>query len=197
MPYLRRFGLGVLCVCTSTRRVNVAPLLPAGETLVSCRTFDTLFVRSELKSCFWSPKRTSLLPVRSAAVPRLIEPSSACSLPSPLEKTASRRSRVLEDTRTTSGAYTWSSGAGSLVGAEMTEPITCAPGGGSLAVAGFVLNTVIDPLTVNRRPSRPNESFGSERYASGLPVHVFHGTVVVALEPETVNGWALAPLVFA
>src|SRR5947199_222267 len=132
--YLRRFGLGFFGVCTSTRRVTVAPLLPAGETLVSCKRFDTLFVRSELKSRLGNTKRTSLLPLRSDAVPRFIEPSSACSV-----------------------------GAGSVVGAEITDPMACAPGGGSLAVAGFVLNTATEPLTVNSRPSRPRVPFGSER----------------------------------
>src|SRR5207249_3202785 len=103
-PYLRRFGLGFLGVCTSTRRVTVAPLLPPGETLVSCKRFEALFVRSELKSCLGKTKRTSLLPLRRDAVPRLIEPSSVCSFPSPLEKTARRRSRVLAETRRSSGA---------------------------------------------------------------------------------------------
>jgi hypothetical protein len=65
--------------------------------------------------------------------------------------------------------------------------MTCTPGGGSVAVAGFVLKTVTEPLTVNTRPSRPSESFGSERYASGLPEHVFQGTVIVAFEPETLR----------
>ena len=75
--------------------------------------------------------------------------------------------------------------------------MTCTPGGGSLAVAGFVLKTVSDPLRVKTLPSRPSESLGSDRYASGLPAQVFQGTVIVALEPETVRAWALAPFVFA
>ena len=34
---------------------------------------------------------------------------------------------------------------------------------GSLAVAGLVLNTMTDPVSLNSRPSRPNVSFGSDR----------------------------------
>src|SRR5207249_6024972 len=63
--YLLRFGLGFFGVCTSTRRVTVAPLLPPRETLVSCRMFETLLVRSALKSCLGRTKRMSLLPLRS------------------------------------------------------------------------------------------------------------------------------------
>jgi hypothetical protein len=43
----------------------------------------------------------------------------------------------------------------------------------------------------------PRLSFGRERYALGLAAHVFHGTVIEAVEPLTVSGCATAPFVFA
>jgi hypothetical protein len=139
----------------------------------------------------------SLLPPRSAAEPRPVPPSTAPSLPSPLENTTKRSSRVLLETRSTSGAYTLSVGAGSLVGAAIGVPITCAPGGGSVGAAGVFRSTLTLPLTVNSRPSRPRLSFGSDRYALGLPAHVFQGTVIDAVDPETDSGWATAVFVFA
>ena len=101
-----------------------------------------------------------------------------------------------------SGACTVRSGAGSVVGAWTTGPVTFTPAGGSLALAGFDLSTVTVPETVNSRPSNAGGtasfvSFGSDTYACGLAAHVFHGTVNVAVLPETVNAWAVAPFVFA
>jgi hypothetical protein len=61
--------------------------------------------------------------------------------------------------------------------------MTTAPGGGAEGLAGLLRLTLTEPLTTNSRPSRPSESFGSERYASGLPAHVFHGTLIEAFEP--------------
>jgi hypothetical protein len=54
-------------------------------------------------------------------------------------------------------------GAGSVVGAGTTVPITCAPGGGAVAVAGLLGSTETEPVTTNSCPSRLSESFGSER----------------------------------
>ena len=84
--------------------MTVPPFVPPGDTLVNCKRFEALFVRRPLKSALGSTKRTSLFPLRNAAVPRFVEPSTACSLPSPLEKTAKRSTRVLVETRSTSGA---------------------------------------------------------------------------------------------
>src|SRR3954447_1271238 len=113
-----------------------------------------------------------------------------------------RRSRVFAATRMSSGACTVRSGAGSVAGAWMTGPVILTPAGGSLALAGFDLSTVTVPETVNSRPSSAGGtasfvSFGRDTYACRLAAHVFQGTVSVAVLPETVNGWALAPFVFA
>jgi hypothetical protein len=44
----------------------------------------------------------------------------------------------------------------------------------------------------------PRLSFGKERYALGLPAHVFQSSPVIdAVDPETVSGWATAVAVFA
>ena len=76
-------------------------------------------------------------------------------------------------------------------------PFTFTGAGGSDGLAGVFLSTVTVPVTTNSRPSRPSVSFGSDRYASGLPAQVFHGTEIDAVEPETVNACALAPFVCA
>jgi hypothetical protein len=89
---------------TTTWRVNVAPFMPLGDWLVSCRTFEDVFARSDLKTCIGRTKRTSLFPPRNALAPRFVDPSVAFSLPSPLEKTTNRSSRVFAETRSTSGA---------------------------------------------------------------------------------------------
>ena len=73
--------------------------------------------------------------------------------------------------------------------------MTFVPGGGGEGVDGLLRSTDTDPVTPNSRPSRPSVAFGSERYASGLSAHVFHGTVIDALEPEIVSSCALAPSV--
>src|SRR6266851_8852975 len=147
-------------------------------------------------------KRTSLLPACRPAEPSQVEPSVAFSVPSPLEKTTKRRTRVFAETRISSGACSVRSGAGSVVGAGTTGPMTLTPGGGSLADAGADVSTVTVPESVNSRPSRAGGatsfvSFGSETYARGLPLQVFQGTVNEAVEPETEKAWATAPLVLA
>ena len=79
----------------------------------------------------------------------------------------------------------------------MTEPITCTPGGGSVGAAGVSSLTLTLPFTVNSRPSIPRLSFGSDKYALGLPAQVFQGTVIDAVDPETVSACAEEPFVFA
>ena len=78
-------------------------------------------------------------------------------------------------------------GAGSVVGAGMTLPMTFVPGGGGEGVDGLLRSTATEPVTTNSRPSRPRVAFGSERYASGLSAQVFHGTVIDAFDPEIVS----------
>src|SRR3954468_22547863 len=107
--------------------------------------FSALALRRRLRSCEGSTKRMSLLPACKVAEPFQLEPSTARRFPAPLEKTTKRRTRVFAETRRSSGAYTVKSGAGSVVGAWMTLPMTLAPGGGDAAVAGFDLSTVTVP----------------------------------------------------
>ena len=95
----------------------------------------------------------SLFPACKVAEPFQLEPRTARRLPAPVEKTTKRSTRVFDETRSSSGAYTVMSGAGSVVGTWVTGPITLAPGGGDAAVAGFDLSTVRVPETTNSRPS--------------------------------------------
>src|SRR5919201_3804686 len=108
-----------------------------------------------------------------------------------------RSTRLRALTRSSSGAYTVRRGGGSVVGAVMTGPTMIAPGWGTEGAAGELRSTVTVPVITNSVPSAPSESFGSERYASGLVAQLFHGTLIVAFEPETARACAVAPLVFA
>src|SRR6266571_5170811 len=167
------------------------------------RTLAGMFIlRRLLSSCVGRTYRTSLLPACRPAEPSHVDPRVALSVPSPLEKTMKRSNLVLAETRMSSGACNVSSGAGSVVGVWMTGPMILTPGGASLADAGLDLSTVTVPETVNSRPSRAGGttsfvSFGSETYACGLAPQVFHGTVSVAVVPETAKAWATEPFTFA
>src|SRR5919204_2058128 len=108
-----------------------------------------------------------------------------------------RRSRLRAFTRSSSGAYTVRRGGGSVVGAATTGPTMITPGCGIEGAAGELRSTETVPVITNSRPSIPSESLGSERYASGLVAQVFHGTAIVAFEPETERACATASLVFA
>ena len=107
-----------------------------------------------------------------------------------------RRTRVLEETRSTSGAWSDNVGAGSVVGTGVTGTPMDAWAGASDGVAGFDLSTTTVPLISNSRPSSMLV-FGNATYAGGLPAQVFHGAVNDAVEPDTTNGCATAPCVFA